>query len=209
MGWPTDYAGWQNRVKDWLTIYDLPISYIGYCFDSANQRLNRDLSSQWMEKTFTHTIDTNPIDLPTLIPDYNRMRLVNLVGGPSLKAVALNEYKNKVAADPGGGGDPVWYCINAMELLLWPPAPGGAELEIHYYMDIPALSDTIPSNVFSTKHPDAFLYAALLEATPMIAEDERLETWATFYTGIQQSINVSADRANLGSTPLQREIKVM
>jgi len=209
MGWPTDYAGWQNRIREWLTAYDLPISYIGYCLDSANQRLNRDLSSQWMEATFPHTVDTNPIVLPTLIPDYNRMRLVNIVNGPSLKASALNEFTNMVAANPYGGGDPTHYCINAMELLIWPPVAAGNTVLINYYMDIPALSDTIPSNVFTTKHPDAFLYASLLEATPMIGEDERLETWATFYTGIQQSINVAADRANMGSTPLQREIKVM
>ena len=76
-------------------------------------------------------------------------------------------------------------------------------------MMVPALSASIASNIFSEKHPDALLYAALIEATPYIGEDERLDIWSTMYGGIRESISVTADRANKGSTPLKRELRVM
>lgn len=208
MGWPTDFAGWKTRIRDWLVAYDLPDMMFGHCLDAANERLNRELNSQWAEKTFPYTIvDGNPLDLAALIPDYSRMRLVNVTGGPALQAMALNEYINFVSADPSG--DPAVYCVSNMQLLIAPAVPVGSEIQIHYYAMQPALSDTVEQNVFSTKHPDALLYAALLEASPMIGEDERIEAWNSYYVGVVKGVNIARDRANLGSTPLKRTLKVM
>jgi len=210
MSWPTSYAGWIARLKDWLVVVDLPDSAFGYCLDSANQRLNRDLNSQWMESTFSHTIvDSDPIDIEAVIPDFNRIRLVSLQNAFPLKVKALNEFKNEVAENPSGADDPSIYTINAMKLYIWSPPAINKVVDIDYYINVPPLSETVDSNIFTEKHPDAYLYAALLEATPLIAEDERLQTWTTFYNNIREAINVTADRANKGSTPLQRQLKVM
>lgn len=207
MGWPTDFAGWIARVKTWLDVPDLDDDVFGYCLDSATERLNRDLNSQWMEETYEFTVvDGEPIDIESEIPDYNRMRLVTVRGGLPLVAMALNEFKAEKIENMGT--TPRVYCMSAMKLMIWPLPAVDDIVDIDYYKKVPALSDDLDENVFSKKHPDAFLYAALLEATPFLTEDERLETWATFYTGIRESINVTADRANKGSTPLKREIKV-
>lgn len=208
MGWPTTFAGWIERVKTWLDVPDLSDDVFGYCLDSANERLNRDLNSQWMENSYDYTvIDSEPIDLRSEIPDYNRMRLVTIRGYLPLLAVALNEYRKEVIENTGT--TPRVYCISAMKLYIWPLPTVDDVIDIDYYVKVPALSSSTPSNVFSENHPDALLYAALLEATPFLTEDERLETWAVFYTGIRDSINVTADRANKGSSPLTREVKVM
>jgi hypothetical protein len=210
MGWPTSYEGWIARLKEWLTVVDLPDTVFGYCLDSANQRLNRDLNSQWMEASFPYTIvDANPIDIIAEVADFNRMRLVTPRGALPLKVKAINEFKVAVAENPSGSGDPEIYTVNAMKLFIWSPPVAGTIIDIDYYVDVPPLSDAVNSNIFTIKHPDAYLYASLLEATPFIAEDERLETWTTFYNNIREAINVTADRANKGSTPLQRQLKVM
>lgn len=209
MGWPTDFDGWITRVKEWLDVPDLDDNVFGYCLDSATERLNRDLNSQWMEETYEFTV-VNPsesIDLKSEIPDYNRMRLVTISGQKPLVAMALNEFK--VEKITNTGTTPRVYCINKMQLLIWPLPAVDDIVEIDYYTKVPALSDDRDDNVFSEYHPDAFIYAALLEATPYLHEDERLETWTTFYNNIRDAINVTADRANKGSTPLKREIKVM
>ncbi len=208
MGWPTDFDGWITRVKEWLDVPDLDDAVFGYCLDSATERLNRDLNSQWMEETFEFTIvePSEPIDLRSEIPDYNRMRLVTISGQKPLVAMALNEFK--VEKITNTGTTPRVYCINKMQLLIWPLPAVDDVVEIDYYAKVPALADDRDDNVFSEYHPDAFIYAALLEATPYLHEDERLETWTTFYNNIRDAINVTADRANKGSTPLKREIKV-
>lgn len=209
MGWPTDFAGWIERVKKWLDVPDLDDDVFGFCLDSANERLNRDLTSQWMEETYEFTVvdSSEPIDLESEIPDYNRMRLVTVRGYEPLVALALNEFR----AEKVNNTDttPRFYCVNKRQLMIWPAPAVDDIIDIDYYVKVPALSSDEDSNVFSEKHPDALLYAALIEATPFLTEDERLETWAVFYTGIVNSINVTADRANKGSTPLKREIKVM
>lgn len=210
MGWPTNYAGWITRIKEWLAVPDLDDDVFGYCIDSAHQRLNRDLNSQWMENSYEHTIaDSDPIDLATEIPTFNRMRLVTPRGSLPLKAKALNEYKTFISENSSASTEPSVYCVNARKLNIWYPPAIGDIIDIDFYESIPNLSDSVATNIFSLHHPDALLYAALLEATPFIVEDERLETWSTFYNNIREAINVTADRANKGSTPLQREIKVM
>ena len=209
MGWPTDFNGWIARVKKWLDVPDLDDDVFGFCLDSANERLNRDLSSQWMEESaeFIVTDPDEPIDLYGEVRDYNRMRLVTVRGGLPLVVMALNEFKIEKLQNTGTV--PRVYCINKMELLIWPPPTVDSVVDIDYYVKVPALADDQDDNIFSNKHPDALLYAALLEATPFLLEDERLETWAVFYTGIRDAINLAADRATKGSTPLKREIKVM
>jgi hypothetical protein len=208
MGWPTDFDGWIARVKKWLDVPDLDDDVFGFCIDSANERLNRDLNSQWMEEGYEFEVEdpSEPIDLASEIPDYNRMRLVTVRGFEPLHAKALNEFKAEQIKNTGT--TPSVYCINKMQLFIWPLPTVGSIVDIDYYMSIPALSSTTKSNVFSKKHPDALLYASLLEATPFLVEDERLETWTTFYNNIREAINVTAERAKKGSTPLKREIKV-
>ena len=209
MGWPTDFDGWVERVKKWLDVDDLDDDVFGFCLDSATERLNRDLNSQWMEESYEFTVvdPSEPIDLKSEIPNFNRMRLVTVRGSEPLLAVALNEYKKEKIENTGT--DPRIYCVNGMKLYIWPLPAVDDVIDIDYFVKVPALASDLDSNVFSEYHPDAFLYAALLEATPFLHEDERLETWATFYTGIRESINVTADRATKGSSPLKREIKVM
>lgn len=208
MGWPTDFDGWIARIKKWLDVTELDDDVFGFCLDSANERLNRDLSSQWMEGTIDYTVEdpSEPIDLSSVIRDYNRMRLVTIRGSKPLVVVALNEFKNEMVDNTGS--IPRVYCISGMNLLIWPLPASDSIIDIDYYVKVPALADDQDDNVFSNKHPDVFLYAALLEATPFIIEDERIPTWSTFYNNIKDSINTTADRATKGSTPLKREIKV-
>jgi hypothetical protein len=208
MGWPTDFDGWIARVKEWLDVPDLDNDVFGYCLDSATERLNRDLNSQWMEKDYDFTVEVavEPIDLASEIPDFNRMRLVTVRGQKPLVAMALNEYKLEKITNTSTV--PRVYCVSGMKLMIWPLPAVDDVVDIDYYAKIPALADDLDENVFSKRHPDALIYAALLEATPYLHEDERLETWSTFYNNIREAINVTADRANKGSTPLIREIKV-
>lgn len=208
MGWPTNFAAWIERIKKWLDVPDLADDVFGFCLDSANERLNRDLNSQWMESSYEYVvIDGEPIDIRNEITDFNRVRLVSVRGYKPLIAVALNEYRKEVIENTSI--TPRVYCISGMQLYIWPLPAVDSTIDIDYYVKVPALSSTNSSNIFAEKHPDALLYAALLEATPYITEDERLNTWSTFYNNIREAINVTADRANKGSSPLTREIKVM
>jgi hypothetical protein len=208
--WPTTYAGWVAKIKDRLDVIDLSDDQLGQFLFEGNDRLNRELNSQWMEKTITGVlVDANgQIDLST-VDGYNRMRLVNVVNGPSAKALNVDEFINKIAVSSGIQANALYYCVDSMKLLFWPALAEGTAVDIRFYEMIPYIvSGVLESNVFTTKHPDAFLYAAILAATPYVVEDERLATWNEVYTNIVEGINKRANDARKGSTPLIREINV-
>jgi hypothetical protein len=208
--WPTTYTGWIAKIKDRLDAVDLSDDQLGQFLYEGNDRLNRELNSQWMEKTLLNQpINANgQIDLST-ITGYNRMRLVNVVGGPSAAALNVDEYVNKMAESTTPSSETLFYCVESMQLLFYPNLPAGSLVDLRFYELIPYIATGSDTNIFTIKHPDAFLYAAILAATPYVVEDERLPTWNEVYTNIIEGINKRANDARKGSTPLLRQIKVM
>jgi len=214
MPFPTDYAGWISTVRDWVDVDDLVDAQIGVCLSLAQIRMNRELSSQWMESSEVITVVTGGIPIPIipLVPDFNRVRLVvsgqNLV---PLGSLAINEFQSLVANNSINGGllgnnGPAFYCIEGQALNVFPYEVDGAQLTLYYYMQVPELSAIIPSNIFSQYHPDMLLFAASLEASKFIVEDERVETWNSAYNLALVNSNDVAKNAKLGSTPLKRQI---
>ena len=57
-----------------------------------------------------------------------------------------------------------------------------------------ALTDLAPTNWLLTKHPDVYLYGALLESAPYTKEDERINVWGAGLTTVIDGLN------NLGMT---------
>lgn len=70
------------------------------------------------------------------------------------------------------------------------PTPDAAyDLEILYY-ELPVLLDDAQQTNWLTEYaPNLLLYAALLEATPFLKNDERITTWQTFYQQAANALN--------------------
>jgi hypothetical protein len=77
---------------------------------------------------------------------------------------------------------PEFYADYDFEHWLIVPTPIAAStLEILYY-ELPALlGDDFQTNWLTDYAPDALMYAALLEATAFLKNDERIPTWQTLY----------------------------
>jgi hypothetical protein len=57
------------------------------------------------------------------------------------------------------------------------PIPTGS-VRLVYRQGIPPLSEDRPSNWLLERHPDLYLYAALMEAAPFLRNDSRISTWS-------------------------------
>jgi hypothetical protein len=79
-------------------------------------------------------------------------------------------------------------------------------MELVYYQEIPALSDSQTTNWLLTDAPDAYVYGALTQAAPFLGEDERLPTWAQLYTSAIQGLNSSSDRAKQSSAGMRIQV---
>jgi hypothetical protein len=210
MAFPTTLADWRIYVKDFINADDYTDAQIDTFLDLAQTRLNKEMSSYAMEAMFPHTIvgpANVPIDLPTVLADFNKIRLINAVGVGPLDVQAINEIKKTIEGDPASQDDPARYCIDAKKLYIFPWPAVSDVIEIYYYKKIPLLGPGVDSNVFTTDHPDALLFAACLEAAPYQIEDERIPIWENKYVTALAVANNESNRIKMGSTPLRREIK--
>ena len=62
-------------------------------------------------------------------------------------------------------------------------------MEILYYEQPALLGDDLQSNWLTEYAPDVLLYAALLEATPFLKNDERVPMWTGMYDRAAQALN--------------------
>jgi len=216
MGWPTTHAKWRDLVRSWLDIDDsvaVTDDAINTFLDMATDSLNADVDSLATESgPFDYVCTGNeawPVEFLQLgIDDYNRMILVNAVGGPAMEAKAINEMIDLIATNASPSGKPTAYAVHANQLYIWPRPSTDTVLQIRYSMKVKYLDSTFNENIYTASHPSAFLYAALIAAEPYIAEDERLGTWKALYAGQIETINLTAKQARMGSTPLLRDFNV-
>jgi hypothetical protein len=85
---------------------------------------------------------------------------------------------------------PLYYADYDYQHWLLAPTPDAAQtLEILYYQQPPLLGDDLQTNWLTQYAPDLLLYAALLEATPFLKNDERIQTWQGMYDRAASAIN--------------------
>ena len=70
------------------------------------------------------------------------------------------------------------------------PTPDAVQtLEVIYYEQPRFLDDEFQTNFLTEYAPDLLLYATLLEATPFLKKDERIQTWQQMYDRAAQAFN--------------------
>ncbi len=85
---------------------------------------------------------------------------------------------------------PQFYADYDFQHWLLAPTPDAAStLEILYYEQPALLGEELQTNWLTEYAPDLLLYAALLEATPFLKSDERIQTWQALYDRAAQAIS--------------------
>jgi hypothetical protein len=62
-------------------------------------------------------------------------------------------------------------------------------LEVLYYEQPQLLGEDTQTNWLTEYAPDVLLYAALLEASPFLKKDERIQTWQAMYDRAAQALS--------------------
>jgi hypothetical protein len=87
-------------------------------------------------------------------------------------------------------GTPEFYADYDYQHWLITPTPATAQtLEILYYEQPRFLGEDFQTNWVTEYAPDALLYATLLEASPFLKNDERIQTWQAMYDRAAQALN--------------------
>jgi len=100
------------------------------------------------------------------------------------------EYCRSYWPDESQTGTPQFYADYDYNHWLLVPTPStAATLEIIYYERPRPLAEDFQTNWLTDYAPDLLLYATLLEATPFLKNDERIQTWQAMYDRAAQAVN--------------------
>ena len=173
----SNYTELQSAVTGWLHRTNLAANVPDF-IALAEARLARDLRLQRMITTSTlSTVASTPtVALPTGWLEWRRLRLQAPAQG--LEYLSATQWAEKYAYSDTGA--PLHYLVEGQELRLGPTPDAVYSIDVQFYKMPDALSVTA-SNWLLTAHPGLYLWAALAEAAPFMAADQRVQLWETKY----------------------------
>jgi len=87
-------------------------------------------------------------------------------------------------------GTPIFYADYNYSNWIFAPTPdANYPLEVLYYELPPLLDDTNQTNWLTEFAPNILLYGVLVEATPFVKDDERVQLWQSYYDRALAAIN--------------------
>lgn len=153
----------------------------------GERRIARELKVQG----FIRAVQT-PLQIGVAVyrkPDRWRDTVSMTVDGTPIFARSY-EYCRHYWPDEAQTGAPQFYADYDYQHWLVTPTPNAADtLEILYYEQPRFLDDEFQTNWITEYAPDLLLYASLLEATPFLKNDARIQTWQAMYDRAAQALS--------------------
>lgn len=153
----------------------------------AQRRIARELKIQGFIRAVT-----TPLSVGVAVylkPDRWRDTVSMSVNGQAIFARSY-EYLRSYWPVESETATPQFYADYDYQHWLITPTPAATDtLEILYYEQPQFLDNDTQTNWLTEYAPDVLLYATLLEATPFLKNDERMQIWQTMYDRAAQALN--------------------
>lgn len=197
---------WLARDQDTVLIARIP-DFITL----AEAKFNRELFVRQMEVRSTTTIDTTTaepefVSLPSDFQSMRRIRLSSVTGKPRLEfksGTQMDELRYQTA---NATGQPTDFTIFGTEIEFFPTPDANYTLEMVYRANIPPLNVSNISNWLLLQAPDLYLYGALLEASPYIQKDNRIQTWLLGFTTALDGLNKLGLTSTFNAGPMRMQV---
>lgn len=201
----TTYTELKTSIANWLNRDDLT-SVIPDFISLAEHQMERELRHYKMVNRANATIDSRFSQLPA---DWLETVRFHLSSGDTyrLELISLDDMVEFREQNMNTAGRPKYYAHVGDTIEVYPTPDGEYTSELMYYQSIPALSDSNTSNWLLNLAPDAYLYGALLQAAPYLAEDERIQVWSTLYAGAVNSLNLSSEKSKHSGSGLRMKVR--
>lgn len=188
------YSDLKSAAADWLNRADLT-GVIPTFISLAEAKFNRELRTRDMLTRAQATSNNEFVAVPSdFLEAYDlELDMTNIGPQQSLQYIGPNEAKILKANKAHGRTEFFTIIDGAFELI---PAPNAnTDLLLTYYARIPALSNTQTGNWLLTKSPDLYLYSTLLEASPYLKDDQRIQIWAAARQQVIDAMSLESERA--------------
>lgn len=198
------YSELKTAVADWLNRADLTAAIPNF-IQLAEAKFNRELRTRQQVKRAYATLTGQYIQIPTDWLEAINLQL-NVTPVRVLDFVTLDQ-ADRIRANRYGETNADAYTIVGEQLEVVPPVGANTEIDMTYYMKIPALSDGNPTNWLLTAWPDLYVYATLVHAAPYLKEDERVTLWKGMADQLLEEIRLSDERAKHSGGPLRARVR--
>lgn len=208
----TDYTSLVTAVTEYLARDQdaTLIARIPTFIQLAEAKFNRELFSRRMESRVTAVTDPNAtepefIALPSDFQSMRRVRLSSVSGKPTLAYMSGQEIEEYRYSKGNVSGQPLFFTIFASEIELAPTPDAAYTIEMVYRTLIPSLLSN-STNWLLSLAPDLYLYGALLEASPYIKQDQRIQTWGLGFETALDGLNDLSLTSTFNAGPLQMRV---
>lgn len=167
------YADLQTTISRYLKGRDDLTDQIQDFITLGEKRLNRELRVPEMISSTTLTAAAS-VALPS---DFMEAELVELQTNPTRALEPMTPRQAAREYITSYNGRPASYTIKSGNLLLYPTPDDTYDIDLDYYATPAALADGQTTNSLFPAYADLYLYAALLEASPYLYDDERIPVW--------------------------------
>ncbi len=153
----------------------------------AERRIARELKIEGFIRAITTPLS---IGVSTYLkPDRWRDTISMTVDGTPIQTRSY-EYLRNYWPNEAQTASPQFYADYDYANWLIAPTPNAAStLEILYYEQPALLGPNLQSNWLTDYAPELVLYASLLEATPFLKNDERVQLWQSLYDRCAQAFS--------------------
>lgn len=196
----TTYAELKTSIASWLNRRDLT-AIIPDFISLAEGDFNRKLRTrQNFQRSYTTLAERFTL-LPTDFLEMKNLQLNTEFTDPMAfrSQAQLDANRRSTYISPG---KPVEYTISGDSIEASPTPDTTYEIEMAYYKRVPALSVTNTTNWVLERHPDLYLYGALLHSAPYVKEDDRVALWSNAYSEVLSRIQMEELHSSFsGGTP--------
>ena len=197
-----------TAVANWLNRSDLT-SRIPEFIALAEASFNRNLRTREMLVRSTASVTGQYVSIPT---DFLEMMNIELTStSPPKRLIYItsdraDDYREK---ENNKTGKPSYYTIEGDSIQLLPTPDATYTLQLNYYQDIPALAALADSanNWLLANHPDVYLYATLMQASPYIMDSQAAQQWDGLLARSMQELQISDDKSRYSGGTLNMRPK--
>lgn len=200
----TTYDELKSTIADFLNRDDLT-SVIPTFISLAEADMNRKVRHWRMEDRAVAVADARYIALPANFIEAQRIMLTSPTV-QRLEMITQSDLMDRRSVDDTAK-KPAYYSIVDGAFELYPQPDQDYDLEIVYYERLDSLSASITTNWMLEYSPDAYLYGSLLHAAPYLAEDGRVQVWASLYKNAIDGINLEDDKAKASGSGHRMRIR--
>ena len=172
------YAAFRTSVEKLIEGDDIgdtfDVSTLDLIIGLAEQRVYRDLRASTMIKPLSAVVTANAAPLPA---DLLELREVYFAGETPLEVVPLDRLRRLTP-----GGAPARYCAQDGDVLRFWPSASGTALGSYYARPVDLATVTPWANATTfARHPDVFVFAAMVEAMPFLGMESKTGMWNERY----------------------------